>query len=178
MIDATGRRELLEIARAALAARVEGRGFLPPLGLGALARASGAFVTLTQHGELRGCIGCPESDEPLVRVVAQCAAAAAVSDPRFPPVRPEEVPQLHLEISVLGPILPVGEASEIVIGRDGLIVQQGSRRGLLLPQVATDWGWDVQTFLAQTCVKAGLPRDAWRSGAKVFRFEAEVFGEQ
>jgi AmmeMemoRadiSam system protein A len=178
MIDEASRRSLLEIARAAVSARVEGRTFAPPEGAGVLQQPSGAFVTLTEAGELRGCIGYPESEEPLARVVAQCAAAAAASDPRFPPVTPDEVPRLHLEISVLGPIVPVADPAEIVVGRDGLVVQHGFRRGLLLPQVAVEWGWDTLTFLSHTCAKAGLPRDAWRSGAQVFRFEAEVFGEQ
>jgi AmmeMemoRadiSam system protein A len=178
MIDPDHRRQLLAIARAAVSARVEGRPFIPPSTGGALDRRSGAFVTLTQHGELRGCIGYPDPEDSLVRVVAHCAAAAAVSDPRFPPVRPDDLPRLHVEISVLGPVVPVTDPSEIVVGRDGLIVQQGLRRGLLLPQVATEWGWDRETFLSQTCLKAGLPADAWRRGAQVFRFDAEVFGEE
>jgi AmmeMemoRadiSam system protein A len=151
--------------------------FVPPIAGGALDQPSGAFVTLTERDELRGCIGYPESEEPLARVVAQCAAAAAVSDPRFPPVEPDEVGHLHLEISVLGPITAITDPGDVVVGRDGLIVQHGFRRGLLLPQVATDWGWDRETFLSQTCLKAGLPPDAWRHGAQLFRFEAEVFGE-
>lgn len=178
MIDPDDRKRLLEIARASVSARVCGRPFAPPPAGGDLARPSGAFVTLTERGELRGCIGYPESDEPLACVVAHCAAAAAISDPRFPPVEPHEVPKLHVEISVLGPIMPVSDPAEILVGRDGLIVQRGLRRGLLLPQVATDWGWDRDTFLAQTCVKAGLAPDAWKHGAQIFRFEAEVFGEE
>jgi AmmeMemoRadiSam system protein A len=178
MIDRADRQRLLGIARAAVSARVEGRSFVPAPEGGALERPSGAFVTLTEDGELRGCIGYPESEEPLARVVAHCAAAAAVSDPRFPPVEQNDVPKLQFEISVLGPITPVSDPQDIVVGRDGLIVQQGVRRGLLLPQVATEWGWDRETFLAQTCMKAGLRHDAWRTGAQIFRFEAEVFGEE
>lgn len=178
MIDPRDRERLLDIARGAVAARVEGRPFALPSDGGVLDRPCGAFVTLTEHGELRGCIGYPESEESLAQVVAHCAAAAAFSDPRFPPVQREEIPKLHFEISVLGPIVPVSDLNDIVIGRDGLIVQQGLRRGLLLPQVATEWGWSRETFLSQTCIKAGLPHDAWKHGAQIFRFEAEVFGEQ
>jgi AmmeMemoRadiSam system protein A len=177
MIAADDRRRLLQIARQAVAAKVEGRSFAVTNERDTLTRPAGAFVTLTEGEELRGCIGYPEPSEALARVVAHCAAAAAVSDPRFPPVQPDEVARLHVEISVLGPIMPVADPREIVVGRDGLIVEQGFRRGLLLPQVATDWGWDRETFLSQTCVKAGLDSDAWRRGAKIFRFEAEVFGE-
>jgi uncharacterized protein len=178
MIEPGDRRQLLKIARDAVSARVTGQPFAVPTGGGALEQPSGAFVTLTEHGQLRGCIGYPESEEPLAKVVAHCAAAAAVSDPRFPPVNADDLPLLHLEISVLGPVTPVKDPAEIVIGRDGLIVEQGYRRGLLLPQVATDWGWDRETFLSQTCLKAGLPASAWKHGANVFRFEAEVFGEE
>lgn len=177
MIDHEDRRRLLITARAAVSARVEGRPFVPSEVDGVLGRPSGAFVTLTEQGELRGCIGYPQSEEPLVYVVAHCAAAAAVSDPRFPPVEPGAVGGLHVEISVLGPIIPVTDPGDIRVGRDGLLVEQGLRRGLLLPQVATEWGWDRDTFLSQTCIKAGLPPDAWRRGASVFRFEAEIFGE-
>lgn len=103
--------------------------------------------------------------------------AAALEDPRFQPVESGEVAQIDIEISVLGPVEEVEDPTAIEVGRDGLVVEQGSRRGLLLPQVATEWGWDRETFLAQTCLKAGLPADAWKRGAQVFRFQAEVFGE-
>jgi AmmeMemoRadiSam system protein A len=177
MIEPADRQRLLEIARAAVSARVTGQPYVPAASGGTLDRRSGAFVTLTEHGELRGCIGYPDPEDTLVRVVAHCAAAAAVSDPRFPPVGRDDLPRLHIEISVLGPITPVSDPAEVVVGRDGLIVQQGLRRGLLLPQVATEWRWDRDTFLSQTCIKAGLPPDAWKRGAQLFRFEAEVFGE-
>jgi len=98
---------------------------------------------------------------PLGKVVPQCAVAACSTDPRFPPVTAAELEQIDIEI-----------------GRHGLMVEHGWQRGLLLPQVATEWNWDAETFLAQTCHKAGLPRDVWKKGAKVWRFEAEVFGER
>jgi AmmeMemoRadiSam system protein A len=136
---------------------------------------SGAFVTLRVRGVLRGCIGYPEPDLPLVDVVERCAVSAAISDPRFPPVSVAEWNDVDLELSVLGPIEPVDRIEDVVIGRDGLIVEFGRRRGLLLPQVAVEWKWDAAEFAAQTCIKAGLPRDAWQKGAKLFKFEAEVF---
>ena len=138
---------------------------------------AGAFVTLKMKGQLRGCIGYPEPERPLVDVVEHCAVSAAISDPRFPPLSPAEWDDVSLELSVLGPIEPVDHISEVVIGRDGLIVELGRRRGLLLPQVAAEWKWDAEQFAAQTCIKAGLPPDAWQKGAKLFKFEAEVFSE-
>ena len=174
------RRALLVQARRAIAARVNGAPppalddpDLPPI-------EAGAFVTIEKGGELRGCIGSLETDQPVGEVVTRVAAAAATEDPRFPPVRPGELGLIDLEVSVLGPLESVEppDPSRVVVGRHGLVVEQGLRRGLLLPQVAVEWQWDADTFLEQTCVKAGLPRDAWRTGARVFRFVAEVFGER
>ena len=138
---------------------------------------AGAFVTLRIKGQLRGCIGYPEPELPLTEVVQRCAVSAAIADPRFPPLSPAEWNDVDLELSVLGPIEPVDHISEVVVGRDGLIVEFGRRRGLLLPQVAVEWKWNAEEFAAQTCVKAGLPPDAWQKGARLFKFEAEVFGE-
>ncbi len=138
---------------------------------------SGAFVTIRIKGHLRGCIGYPEPELPLIEVVERCAVSAAISDPRFPPLSKVEWEDIDLELSVLGPIEPVNALPDVVIGRDGLIVESGRHRGLLLPQVAVEWKWDAAEFAAQTCIKAGLPRDAWPKRAKLFRFEAEVFGE-
>ena len=141
--------------------------------------ATGAFVTLKRKGELRGCLGTLECRQPLEDEVARLAASTSHEDPRFEPVRGWELADLHLEVSVLGPLEEIDpcDADAIVIGRHGLVVEQGWRRGLLLPQVATEWNWDRETFLAQTCRKAGLPRDAWQHGVKVYRFDAEVFGD-
>ena len=170
---------LLRIAREAVASEVGG----VPVGSSAAARelpgASGVFVTLKRRGELRGCIGTLQCRAGLAEEVAKTARESATQDPRFPPVSVEEIPELSLEISVLGPLEPIDPAAEgaIVVGRHGLVVEQGLRRGLLLPQVATEWGWNAEQFLRQTCRKAGLPDEAWRHGARVFRFEAEVFGE-
>jgi AmmeMemoRadiSam system protein A len=138
---------------------------------------AGAFVTLRIRGELRGCIGYPDPEFPLLDVIERCAVSAAVSDPRFPALTIAEWRDVDLEISVLGPIEPVVDIADILVGRHGVIVESGRRRGLLLPQVAIEWKWDAAEFVSQTCAKAGLPRDAWQKGAKLFRFEAEVFGE-
>jgi AmmeMemoRadiSam system protein A len=116
--------------------------------------------------------------EPLYRAVATSAVSAAVRDPRFFPVQREEMANLELEISVMGPIEPVRDSAEIEVGRDGLIISRGRFAGLLLPQVATEYGWDRQTFLDQTCLKAGLPAGAWRDAdTRIEKFAAEVFGE-
>src|SRR5918999_4384665 len=138
---------------------------------------AGAFVTLRIKGALRGCIGYPEPELLLVDVVERCAVSAAISDPRFPPLGAEEWSDVHLELSVLGPIEPVEDITEVEIGRHGLVVEFGRRRGLLLPQVAVEWQWNAEQFAAQTCIKAGLPKDAWQKGARLFKFEAEVFSE-
>ncbi|HTV64518.1 MAG TPA: AmmeMemoRadiSam system protein A [Bryocella sp.] len=141
-----------------------------------LAEPRGAFTTLHLHGKLRGCIGYVFSTHSLYRTVAETARAAAFDDPRFEPVTIEEAPDLKVEISVLSPLQPV-QPEEIVIGKHGLVVMRGSRRGLLLPQVPLEWGWDRETFLAQTCIKAGLPADAWLHDVELQAFTAEVFGE-
>ncbi len=144
---------------------------------GALAAPGAAFVTLTRAGRLRGCIGYTEAVAPLYRVVQECAVAAATEDPRFPPVAPAELPSLHLEISVLTPMVPI-RPEEVVVGKHGLMVTKGRARGLLLPQVPLEQGWDRETFLDQTCLKAGLSPSAWRHGTTLRGFTAEVFGEE
>lgn len=177
LLDADDVRRLLDLARRCLEARVR-RDPQPPVEHGgALDAHRGAFVSIHGDDDLRGCLGRLETDRPVADVVAHLAAVVADSDPRFAPVAPDELPTLVIEISVLTPEREVADVSEIEVGRHGLIVEQGSRRGLLLPQVATEHGWDRETFLEHTCVKAGLPPDAWRRGARVFRFEAQVFQE-
>ena len=135
-------------------------------------------MTLHKGGELRGCIGHIEPTEPLGTVVPRCAVAACSTDPRFPPITLAELPDIDIEISLLGALEPIAGPEDISVGRHGLVVERGWQRGLLLPQVATEWEWDAATFLAQTCQKAGLSRDAWQKGAKSWRFEAEVFAER
>lgn len=177
-LDEPQRKDLLGIARRALEGHV-GAGRVPPEegARGKLAAPGAAFVTLTRNGRLRGCIGYTEAVAPLFKVVQECAVAAATEDPRFPPVSPKELPSLHVEISVLTPLVPI-RPEDVEVGRHGLMVEQGRMRGLLLPQVPVEWGWDRETFLDQTCVKAGLPPSAWRHGATLRAFTAEVFGEE
>jgi AmmeMemoRadiSam system protein A len=137
----------------------------------------GVFVTLFHRGHLRGCVGQIETLEPLAEVVARCAIAAAREDPRFTPVTPSELNDLEIEISLLSPLeLIAPEAIEI--GRHGLVIESGSRRGLLLPQVAAERHWQWPRFIEETCVKAGLSRGAWKDSAtRTFVFTTEVFSE-
>jgi AmmeMemoRadiSam system protein A len=141
-----------------------------------------SFVTWKRLGRLRGCIGSVEPVRPLWADVEANAVHALLRDPRFLPTAPHEFPHLRAEISVLSPFVPVADPlSAVEIGMHGLLVEQGHRRGLLLPQVAVEWDWDVPTFLRHACLKAGLPEDAWREGrapATVSTFAAEVFGEE
>ena len=169
------RQALLRIARDAIVAHVRGEAARAPEVVGGLSRPAGAFVTLHRGGELRGCIGRLQPDQAVARVVAHCAVAACSQDPRFPPVTAEELHDLGIELSILGPIEPVANLEEIEVGRHGLIVERGAHRGLLLPQVAIEWKWDRKRFVEETCRKAGLPRDAWQAGATMSKFEAEVF---
>jgi len=140
---------------------------------------SGAFVTLHRGGQLRGCIGTFAARKPLEETVQEMAQAAAFQDPRFAPVRASEMPEIDIEISALTPMREIQDLEEIEVGRHGLYVVDSPFSGVLLPQVATEHGWDRQTFLEQTCIKAGLHQNRWRSGGlKIFVFSAEVFGEQ
>ena len=139
----------------------------------------GAFVTVHKSGELRGCIGYIEGVKSIPETVTEMAFSAAFRDPRFAPLSKEEYPLIDLEISVLSPIEKVNDINEIVVGRDGLIISKGLKRGLLLPQVATEYGWDKKTFLEQTCYKAGLPKDSWKNSATLIeKFSAQVFSEK
>jgi len=176
MTSDADRHLLLQIARDAILRHVAAEHAPPPAGSPLLDQPAAAFVTIRNHGELRGCIGHIEPDEPLGRVITRCAVAACSSDPRFPAVTASELPHLDVELSLLGALEPIAGPEEIEIGRHGLVVERGWQRGLLLPQVATEWKWDAPTFLSQTCHKAGLPLEAWKQGAKLWRFEAEVFG--
>jgi len=172
------KRELVALAREAVTAAT-GAAAPPVPAAGDFPEASGAFVTLKRGGRLRGCIGTLECRRPLPEEVARVAVSAAREDPRFSPVTAAELEGLEVEVTVLGPLEPIDplDPDAFEIGRHGLVVESGYRRGLLLPQVAAEWGWGREEFLAQTCVKAGLPRDAWRQGATVYRFAGEVFGE-
>jgi len=138
----------------------------------------GAFVTLHNDAALRGCIGFVLPYKPLVDTVREMAVAAATRDPRFPPVESQELPRLHIEISVLSPLREIMDVDEIIVGEHGIYIQNGYNSGLLLPQVADEYNWDRQTFLEQTCRKAGLSESAWQDEKTVIKiFSAQVFGE-
>jgi uncharacterized protein len=175
--SAEERTALLQLAHRAIAARLAGDAIdvTPPSRH--LGEKRGAFTTLHREGHLRGCIGYPLAIAPLYQTIAETAAAAAFEDPRFLPVSADELSSLKIEISVLSPLKQV-RPEEVEVGRHGLVVTYGSRRGLLLPQVPVELGWDRQTFLAQTCIKAGIDPDAWKHGARLEAFSAEVFGEE
>ena len=168
---------LLAVARLSLESAVLGCpvSFLPAQ-TGVLAEKRGVFVTLRQAGELRGCIGHVEPGEALAGATAACAASAALQDPRFPPVVAGELPDIRIEISVLSTLEDV-TPGEIELGRHGLMISAGIRRGLLLPQVPAQWGWSRRQFLEQTCTKAGLDPGAWRRGARIQAFTTQVIAE-
>ena len=172
------RRELLDLARRAISEFRE-RGAIPdiPVNEDTLGHNAAAFVSLHQEGRLRGCIGTFDDSQPLFRNVIEMAVAAANEDTRFEPLGPGELRHTALEISVLGPMLPA-RPTDVVVGTHGLYVVRGRNRGVLLPQVAVQYGWDAPTFLAQACVKAGLPEHAWEQpGTSIQTFTAEVFGD-
>ena len=138
-----------------------------------------AFVTLHVDGKLRGCMGTFAWRSTHTEIVQQMALYASTRDPRFPSIDESDLSSMTVEISVLSSPIEVGGLDEIQIGRDGLIISHQNARGVLLPQVATDRDWDVKTFLEHTCLKAGLPTDAWkREDVQIQRFEAEVFSEE
>jgi len=170
------RRYLLGIARRAIERGL--RGDYPEIETQSahLAEPRGVFTTLKSAGKLRGCVGQPFAVEPLVNAVTSTAVGAATRDPRFPAVRSTELDDIRISVSVLSPIFPVA-IEEIEIGRHGLLISLGSQHGLLLPEVAVHMGWDLHTFLEQTCQKSGLASDAWCKGATVEVFTTETFSE-
>ncbi|MBN1829223.1 MAG: AmmeMemoRadiSam system protein B [Deltaproteobacteria bacterium] len=173
-------KRLLAIARASIVSSLAGKEE-PSFDneSGALREKRGAFVTLKKRGHLRGCIGFIEAKKPLDRTVFEMARAAAFEDPRFSPLKESELKDLAIEISVLTPFEKIRGPKEIEIGRDGLYIVKGYRSGLLLPQVAAEYEWDGLTFVEETCRKAGLSSDAWKSPeATLYRFSAQVFGDE
>ena len=180
MLNSEQRTRLLQIARSSIESVLN--GVRPHLDANDfdddLRRPAGVFVSLHKGDrELRGCIGSIQPVHPLYQAVSVSAINAAFRDPRFFPVEMEELPEVHIEISVMSPIVEA-TPDEIEVGRDGIIISRGRNAGLLLPQVATEYGWDKHTFLSQTCVKAGLAPDAWKSpDCRIEKFSAEVFGE-
>jgi AmmeMemoRadiSam system protein A len=174
--SAEERRQLIRLAHASIEAALHNLpvDLTPPSEH--LAEPRGTFTTLHLHDALRGCVGFVFPNQPLYRMVAETARAAAFNDPRFQPVSEAEAAELKVEISVLSALQTI-TPEDLVLGRHGLVVTFGSRRGLLLPQVPLEWGWDRETFLTQTCLKAGLAPDAWLRGAQLQAFTAEVFAE-
>ena len=179
MLDAAEKKALLSLARMTLDSYLTSKK-TPPCdsAAGGLVDKKGAFVSLHNGEELRGCIGQLYPDRELYKIVQHCAVSAALEDVRFMPVTREELPELSIEISVLTPFRRVRNVEEIEVGKHGLYLVQGRFRGLLLPQVATQYGWDRTTFLEQTCRKSGLPESAWRDPQTIIQtFEAEVFSD-
>lgn len=189
MLTPEEKQELLGIAREAIARALAGdrspshsqvtpHGHERPL-TGRLAEPGGAFVTVKIGQNLRGCIGYIESPLPLAEVVREVAVKSATEDPRFVPMTQSELARATLEISILSPLRQIADQAEIEVGKHGLLLESGRHRGLLLPQVATEYRWDRETFLNHTARKAGLPADGWKSPeAKIFVFSAEIINEE
>jgi AmmeMemoRadiSam system protein A len=171
--------ELLKIARETIVSYVT-NGTVPPVeSLSAgLNSECGCFVTIKQHSQLRGCIGNFVSDKPLYSLVQEMAVSAATRDPRFYPMKQPDLADFKLEISALSPLHLAASVDEIEIGTHGIYLVKGSYRGVLLPQVATEYGWDREEFLKHTCIKAGLLENAWRKDCEIYIFSAQVFGER
>ncbi len=180
-LSKAARSWLLDSARAAVTAAGRKETFAAPSlpaklsseDRSGLERPHPAFVSLHKHGRLRGCVGHIGSDTPLLRLVPEMALAAATQDGRFPPVSAEEVPELEIEISVLSTFFPI-RPEDVIPGTHGLLVRQGICRGLLLPQVAKDAGWDAVRLLRETCRKAGLDQEAWKHGASIEGFTVDI----
>ncbi len=170
------RAQLLKLAHEAILSALQHReiSLIPPSPH--LAEPRGAFTTLYCRGELRGCVGYVFPVSSLYRTVAETARGAAFEDGRFLPVTWDEATELKVSLSVLSPVTPI-RPENVEIGRHGLLITHGGYRGLLLPQVPIEHGWDRITFLEQTCKKAGLPLDSWQTGTTIEAFTAEVFGD-
>jgi hypothetical protein len=173
------RVELLQIARDTIVSYIT-NGKLPAVESASrgLNLETGCFVTIKQRGELRGCIGNFVSDKPLYSLVQEMAVSAATRDPRFYPMKSHDLRDFEIDISVLSPLEKASSVEEIKVGTHGIYIVKGSYRGVLLPQVATDYGWDRDEFLRHTCIKAGLPENAWQGECEIYIFSAQVFGEK
>ncbi len=176
-LNASDKKALLKYARKTLRQYFSSATVPLPRDLNpSLKVKKGAFVTLNEHGDLRGCIGQMREDRPLSSVIGSMALAAAFNDTRFAPLSEQELPRVEIEISVLTPFTQVKSADDIVLGRDGVIVKKGDRQAVFLPQVATETGWTKEVFLDQLCHKAGLEAGDWKD-AELFTFQADVFSE-
>jgi len=173
------KQSLLRLARMTLEKKLLGNTDISSeqLDSSVLKEKRGAFVSLHRRGMLRGCIGCIEGRKPLLGTIEEMVRAAAFNDPRFPPLSAEELKDLDIEISVLTPLKQISDINQIEIGVHGLLIERQHCCGLLLPQVATEWGWDRIKFLEESCRKAGLPSNSWKEkGTKIYIFSADVFG--
>lgn len=182
MSDKLGERDrklLLELAREAITVAIR-TGTAPAREVNApsLQGIQGCFVTIKQHGALRGCIGNFNAQKPLYLMVQEMAVSAATRDPRFYPMKEADLADFDLEISVLSPLRKIASPEEVVVGTHGLYLEKNFARGVLLPQVAVEYKWDRETFLNQTALKAGLHKDDWREDATISVFTAQVFGEE
>lgn len=177
-INSEAKQELLRIARDTVTSILEGKEVNLSNSIIALQREGGAFVTIHKKGELRGCIGIFESNKPLYETVAEMAKNAAFEDPRFSPIKVSEMDEIDFEISALSPLKEIYDIKKIEVGKHGIYITKGLNRGVLLPQVATEQGWDLETFLSHTCLKAGLSSNEWCHGVKIEIFSADVFGEK
>ncbi|MBN2411071.1 AmmeMemoRadiSam system protein A [candidate division KSB1 bacterium] len=174
------KQELLKIARQTIIRTVTSQppvSYVPEFPV--FKEKRGAFVTIHKNDQLRGCIGFIQPVKSLLDTIIEMAEAAAVSDPRFTPVQPDEISEIEIEISVLSPLREITDVDNIIIGTHGLYIEQDYNKGLLLPQVATEYNWDTITFLEHTCRKAGLPVNAWKSkNTQIYIFSADVFSEK
>ena len=180
MISENEATVLLNIARDTIVHLVNKQDYRPvPREEKALNERSGCFVTIKQDGALRGCIGSFQSERPLFQEVSGMAAAAASKDPRFHPLEVAELDNFSLEISILSPLHKIEEIEEIEVGTHGIYLERNFSRGVLLPQVASEQNWDRTTFLQQTCLKAGLPKNAWQShDTEIYIFSAQIIKEK
>lgn len=174
------KQTLLKLARDTITQYVT-EGKRPPLpeAAGMLKEPCGCFVTIHEHGQLRGCIGSMIGRGPLVELVQEMAIASSTQDPRFHVLSKDELSEIDIEISVLSPMRKITDVNEIEVGKHGIMMSRGICQGVLLPQVATEQSWDRQTFVEHTCLKAGLPTDAWKDPeTNIEIFSAQVFGEK
>jgi uncharacterized protein len=184
LLTADEGRLALSYARMILENHVAGTAYTEPSWSPVFSQKRGVFVTLTKHGNLRGCIGFPYAVLPLKDAIRDAARSAATEDPRFPKVHADEIPAILVEVTILTEpeilnVPPHDRAEAIVIGKHGLIMKGYGRSGLLLPQVPVEWGWNVREFLDHTCMKAGMPAKSWLEAAvQVFTFEGQIFTEK
>jgi len=178
-LNAQEKAILLSIARKSIESFVStGEIYIEPREEKSLNARNGCFVSIKKGGQLRGCIGNFQSELPLFREVAEMASSSATKDPRFYPMKETDLQDFTLEISVLSPLKKIDDVEEVEVGIHGIYIEKGYYRGVLLPQVATEYGWDRETFLKQTCLKAGLPTDAWQADdAEIYIFSAQIFSE-